>query len=66
MKPEFGRSLDAVLARVGPLISTALLAAVIAVGSIIAAPFLALYWLGNREATIDGERNWGWRPCRSH
>ena len=57
-RPEFTRSLDATLERVGALFKTTLLGAMLAVLAIVAAPLLSIYWLRNRDATIDGERNW--------
>ena len=57
-RPEFARSLDATFERIGPLIKTTLLAAVLAIFALFAAPLLAIYWLFRRDATIDGGRNW--------
>lgn len=57
-RPEFGRSIDAAFARFGALFTTALLGGFLAVLGVMAAPWLALWWLLRREATIDGGRNW--------
>lgn len=58
MKPEFGRSLDAALAKIGALFTTTILGGLLAVAAAFAAPVLALYWLFNKNATIGGHRNW--------
>jgi hypothetical protein len=52
------RSLDAAFDRFGALISTFLLQTGLALASLVAAPALAVYWLINRDATIDGRRDW--------
>ena len=57
-KPEFGRALDAAFARSGALITSALLGGVLAVLAFFAAPALAIWWLIQRDATIDGRRDW--------
>lgn len=56
--PEFGRALDGAFERFGALFKTSILAGVLAVLALVAAPALALYWLFNRQATVDGQRNW--------
>lgn len=53
-----GRAIDAALSRFGALFTTGLLAGVIGLASLLSFPFLALYWLVRRDATIDGRRNW--------
>jgi hypothetical protein len=57
-RPAFGPSLDAAFERLGALLSTFLLVVGLAFASAIAAPFLAIYWLFKKDATIDGQRNW--------
>jgi hypothetical protein len=57
-KPEFSRSLDTAIQRFGALLSTVLLAGVLGVASLLAVPFLTLWWLTHPRARIDGERNW--------
>ncbi len=57
-QPEFMRDLDAAFERIGPLILTTLLAGALAIVAIFAAPLLAVYWLFQSDATIDGKRNW--------
>ncbi len=56
--PEFGRALDGAFERFGGLFKASILGGVLAVLAFIAAPILAIYWLFNRQATIDGQRNW--------
>ncbi len=56
--PDFGRSLDASFERFGTLFTTSLLAGVLAILALGAAPLLAIYWLARPGATIDGERRW--------
>jgi len=56
--PDFGRSLDAAFERFGALFKTSLLAGVLAILALAAAPALAIYWLMRPNATIDGGRNW--------
>lgn len=57
-RPQFGTSLDAAIERLGALLGTALLAGYRTLLSVLAVPFLAIYWLFRRDATIDGQRNW--------
>ena len=57
-KPEAARSLDVAIARFPGVITTALLVAVLAVAALAAVPFLTLWWVFRRDATIDGQRNW--------
>jgi hypothetical protein len=57
-RPDFGRSIDAAFVRFGALFTTALLGGILAVLGTLAAPWLALWWLLRRDATIDGKRNW--------
>lgn len=56
--PGFGGALDAAFSRIGALITTFLLELGLLLASIVAAPLLAVYWLFNRSATIDGRRDW--------
>ncbi len=56
--PEFGRALDGAFERLGALFKASILGGLLAVLSFLAAPALAIYWLFNRQATIDGQRNW--------
>lgn len=56
--PDFGRSLDAALERLGALLKTSILGGVLAIVALGTAPALAIYWLMKRDATIDGQRNW--------
>lgn len=56
--PDFSRSLDSGFERFGTLLGTSLLGGALAILGMIAAPWLAIYWLLKREATIDGGRNW--------
>lgn len=57
-RADFGRSLDAALGRFDALLSTVLLSSALAAAALFAAPFLAVYWLVRRDATIDGRRDW--------
>ncbi|HZP58031.1 MAG TPA: hypothetical protein VFC53_10850 [Dehalococcoidia bacterium] len=56
--PAFGRALDAAFARFVDLLLTALLAAALVALAALSWPWLALWWLIRRDATIDGARNW--------
>lgn len=56
--PDFGRSLDAAFERFGALFKTSLLAGMLAILALAAAPWLAIYWLMRPDATIDRQRNW--------
>ena len=57
-RPEFSRALDATFERIGALLKTTLLAGFLALFAAFVAPFLGIYWLFRRDATIDGQRNW--------
>ena len=57
-QPDPGRSLDTGLQKFWTIFCAELIAAMRLLLAIFAAPFLALYWLYNREATIDGRRDW--------
>jgi hypothetical protein len=57
-KAEAGAALDAALSRVVELIGTLALAIVLVLGAALSWPWLALWWLVRRGATIDGRRNW--------
>lgn len=57
-RPSVTTGLDAAFERFGKLLTTGLLLVILAFGAVFAAPFLAVYWLFNRNATIDGRRNW--------
>ncbi len=63
-RPAFNASLDAAFERFGPILRTGLLLFGLALASILAGPFLGIYWLFNGRATIDGRRDWwlGWVP----
>jgi len=56
--PDFGRSLDAAFERFGAVFKTSLLAGMLAILALGAAPALAIYWLVKRDAAVDGQRNW--------
>jgi hypothetical protein len=55
---DFSRSLDAVFAKLGTVIKSALLAGILALTAMLAFPFLAIYWFINRNSTVDGRRDW--------
>jgi hypothetical protein len=57
-RPSVTAGLDAAFERFGKILTTGLLLVGLAFASVFAAPFLAVYWLFNRNATIDGRRNW--------
>jgi hypothetical protein len=57
-RPSFTASLDASFERFGAVFRTFLLLVGLIFAAVFAAPFLAIYWLFNREATIDGRRDW--------
>jgi len=63
-RPSFNASLDAAFERLGAIFRTALLLFGLALASTLAGPFLGLYWLRNKEATVDGRRDWwlAWVP----
>jgi hypothetical protein len=56
--PDFARSIDAVFERGRDIGRTVARAFVLTFLAVFAAPALAIYWLLNREATIDGRRDW--------
>jgi hypothetical protein len=57
-QPDAGRSIDAGLQKFWTLFTAQLLAGVHILAALLAVPFLAIYWRFNREATIDGRRDW--------
>ncbi|HEY8172843.1 MAG TPA: hypothetical protein VIH21_07130 [Dehalococcoidia bacterium] len=57
-KAEPGQSLDVGLARFWDLLTSGLLAGVLTFAAALAFPFLAIYWLIDRDASIDGRRDW--------
>jgi len=57
-RAAFNRGLDAAFERFGALLSTALLLVGLVFASVLAGPFLAVYWVFNKQATIDGRRDW--------
>lgn len=57
-RASFGRGLDAAFDRLSGLFSTALLLLGLAAAALFAGPALAVYWLFDRRATIDGRRDW--------
>ena len=57
-RPSATGGLDAAFERFGSVFSTFLLLFGLAFLAFFAAPFLAIYWLFNKDATIDGKRNW--------
>ena len=63
-RPSFNASLDAAFERFGAIFRTALLLFGLAFASVLAGPFLGIYWLFKKQATIDGRRDWwlGWIP----
>jgi hypothetical protein len=56
--PDAGQAVDTGLQRFWPTLTAEILAAMRIFASLFAVPFLALYWLVNRGATIDGRRDW--------
>jgi hypothetical protein len=56
--PEAGRALDTGLQKFWTIVTAELLAGMRVLLAVLAVPFLAIYWLTNREATIDGRRDW--------
>ncbi len=56
--PQAGASLDVGLAKFAALLTSGLLAGVMAFLSLFAFPGLAIWWLLRRNATIDGRRDW--------
>ncbi len=57
-RPSVTGGLDAAFERFGAVFKTTLLIFAMAFLAFFAAPFLAIYWLFNKDATIDGKRNW--------
>lgn len=57
-QPDAGQAVDMGLQKFWPALTAQLLGGVRVILSIFAVPFLALYWLLNRDATIDGRRDW--------
>lgn len=59
VRPDFARSLDSALARFGRLLTTALLAGVLAVLSLLAFPYFAIRWtFGSWAVMLEDKRNW--------
>jgi hypothetical protein len=56
--PEFGESLDTALGRYWTFFKTVLLEGVLIVLAMFSWPFVALWWLVRRDATVDGRRDW--------
>jgi hypothetical protein len=57
-RPQPGNSLDEGLSRFWALFTTGLAAGMLTLAALFAFPFLAVYWLLKRDATIDGRREW--------
>ncbi len=57
-RADASRSLDAAFERLGALLTSNLLAGIIVIAALFAAPAIAVYWLLRRDATIDGRRDW--------
>lgn len=57
-RAAFNHGIDAAFDRLGALLSTAFLIFGVILASLLAGPFLAVYWLFNKDATVDGQRNW--------
>jgi hypothetical protein len=58
-KPEFGASVDAALSRFFTVLTTNLLAGVLALLSVIFAPYFVVRWTFSAQAVmIEGKRNW--------
>ena len=57
-RASFNGALDAAFERFGPIFRTFLLLIGLALAAALAGPFLAIYWLYNKEATVDGRRDW--------
>jgi hypothetical protein len=55
---DASRAIDAALPRVPAALSTALLELALLLASLASWPFLAIWWLMRREATVDGRRDW--------
>jgi hypothetical protein len=56
--PDAGPAVDTGLQRFWPTLTAEILAGMRTLASVLAVPFLAIYWLVNRDATIDGRRDW--------
>lgn len=56
--PSAGSGIDAGLQKFWPSFVAGLISGLHIVASLVAAPLLAVYWLFNRTATIDGRRDW--------
>jgi hypothetical protein len=56
--PEPGRSLDTGLQKFWPIFTAQLIVGMRVILAVLAVPFLGIYWLFDREATIDGRRDW--------
>jgi hypothetical protein len=63
-RASFSASLDAAFERFGAIVRTGLLLFGLVLASVLAGPFLGIYWLFNEQATIDGRRDWwlAWVP----
>jgi hypothetical protein len=57
-KGSFNQGLDAAFERLGAVLSTTFLLVGLAFAAAFAGPFLAIYWLFKKDATIDGRRDW--------
>jgi hypothetical protein len=58
-RPDFARSVDAGIERIGALISSILLMYALVIASLVAAPYFAVRWAFNPQAVmIEGKRNW--------
>jgi hypothetical protein len=58
-KPEFGASIDAALSRFFAVLTTNLLGGVLAILSLIFAPYFVVRWtFGAQAVMIEGKRNW--------
>ncbi len=55
---SFNGALDAAFARFRSMFRTFLLLVGLALAAVLAGPFLAIYWLFKKEATVDGRRDW--------
>ncbi len=57
--PDFTRSIDAAFERIGKLLTTNLLAGILALASLIAFPYFAVRWtFGAQAVMIEDKRNW--------
>jgi len=58
-RPDFARSVDAAIERLGALLSSILLMYALVIASLIAAPYFAVRWAFNPQAVmLEGKRNW--------